>query len=90
MKLIKLTENDLNRIIKRVIEKNNMNESIEYWHTIYDILKSISPEASPETIKRLAMLLSDRLQGKDELMSFIRYLRSLKNSLKNFDGQEEL
>jgi hypothetical protein len=83
-KVIRLTESDLARIVRRVIKENENHN--EYYQSAYDVLEHISPLAGPEILGPMAKLVSEKLMDDEDLDIFYLYLETLSgNSFDNFD-----
>jgi hypothetical protein len=74
-KVIRLTESDLTRIVKKVIKENE--DYNEYYQSAYDVLEDISPLAGPDIIGPMAKLVSEKFQTEEELEIFYNYIEAL-------------
>jgi hypothetical protein len=83
-KVIRLTESDLVRLVKKIIKENE--DYNEYYQSAYDVLEHISPLAGPEILGPMAKLVSEKLIADEDLDIFFLYLETLSdNSFDNFD-----
>ena len=72
-RIIRLTESDLSRIVKRVV-----NESFGSVNSVIDKLDSISPDTSWEVKRRVGRLLHDKITNRDDMDLIYRYMLDLK------------
>lgn len=75
-KVVRLTESDLIRIVKKVIRENEGEN--EYYQSAYDVLEDISPLAGPKILAPMAKLVSEKLMADEDLDIFYTYLQTLR------------
>lgn len=74
----RLTERDLNRIVRRVV-----NESTGSQHDVISTLAAIHPDPDYSVIRRLGGLFHDKISDRDDINLFYTYIRTLKHVLEN-------
>ena len=72
-RIIRLTESDLSRIVKRVV-----NESFGSVNSVIDKLDTISPNTDWDIKRRVGRLLHDKITNRDDMNLIYSYMMDLK------------